>query len=72
MTDIPKNTKATIKRLLGQQKGSLIVIVLATLVSIGLYAVTPLILGRAIDQKYECFRNRSYDSYFSKILRTYV
>lgn len=53
VTDVPKNSKATIKRLLAlllQQKGSLVVIVLATLVSMGLFAATPLILGRAIDR----------------------
>ncbi|WP_088186842.1 ABC transporter ATP-binding protein [Desulfosporosinus sp. FKA] len=53
VTDVPKNSKATIKRLLAlllQQKGALVVIVLATLVSMGLFAATPLILGRAIDR----------------------
>ncbi|MNW46208.1 putative ABC transporter ATP-binding protein [compost metagenome] len=53
MEDVPKNSKATIKRLLGllfQQKWSLIVILLSTFASIGLFTATPLILGRAIDK----------------------
>jgi ATP-binding cassette subfamily B multidrug efflux pump len=51
--DVPKNSKDTIRRLLGlllQQKRALVVILLSTLISIGLYTITPLILGRAIDQ----------------------
>lgn len=52
MDDVPKNSKAAIKRLLSllmQQKWLLLVVVFATLASIGLFAVTPLILGRAVD-----------------------
>lgn len=50
--DAPKNTKATIKRLLkvlSQQKVLLIFILLATLSSIALYAITPMIIGVMID-----------------------
>lgn len=50
--DVPKNSKVTIKRLLEllmQQKWMLLVVVFSTLAGIGLFAVTPLILGRAID-----------------------
>lgn len=70
MTDIPKNTKATTRRLLElllQQKRSLIVIVLATLVSIGLYAATPLILGKAIDQLIEGIREHGLGGGFSAL-----
>lgn len=70
MTDVPKNTKATTKRLLElllQQKRSLIVIVLATLVSIGLYAATPLILGKAIDQLIEGIREHGFGGGFSAL-----
>lgn len=52
MEDIPKDSNAAIKRLLRllmQQKGPLFLILFSTLVSIGLFAVTPLILGRATD-----------------------
>lgn len=52
LEDTPKNTLAAIKRLLEllmQQKWKLLVVVFFTLGGIGLFAVTPLILGRAID-----------------------
>lgn len=53
ITDLPKDTKGAVKRLFGlllNQKGTLVVIFIATLGNIGLYASTPLILGKAIDQ----------------------
>ncbi|WP_101696301.1 ABC transporter ATP-binding protein [Clostridium minihomine] len=53
ITDLPKDTKGAVKRLFGlllNQKGALVVILIATLGNIGLYASTPLILGKAIDQ----------------------
>lgn len=50
--DIPQNTKATVKRLLGRmarQKGRLIVVVAATLLSSAAFAALPLAVGNGID-----------------------
>lgn len=74
MTDAPKNTKATIKRLLGllmQQKSSLIVIIFATLVSIGLYTVSPLILARVIDKLIEGIKQHGLGGGFSFLADTF-
>lgn len=70
MSDVPKNAKATAKRLLRlllQQKRALMVIVLATLVSIGLYAATPLILGKAIDQLIVGIKEHGFGGGFSAL-----
>ncbi|MEO1815768.1 MAG: ABC transporter ATP-binding protein [Acetobacterium sp.] len=53
MEDIPKNSKASAKRLMGlllKQKGALLIILLTAVVSNGLYALTPIIMGKALDQ----------------------
>lgn len=53
MEDIPKNSKASAKRLMGlllKQKSALLIILLAAVVSNGLYAFTPIIMGKALDQ----------------------
>ena len=53
MEDIPKNSKASAKRLMAlllKQKAALLIILLAAVVSNGLYAVTPIIIGKALDQ----------------------
>lgn len=50
--DIPQNTKNTVKRLLNrlaEQKGKLFMIVFTAMLSSLAYAVTPLMVGRAID-----------------------
>lgn len=50
--DIPKNTKETVKRLLGRlsrQKGKLVLIVVSALFSCLTFALTPLAVGAAID-----------------------
>lgn len=50
--DIPQNTKATVKRLLGRlarQKKKLIVAVIATLLSSAAFTVLPLAVGKGID-----------------------
>ncbi|WNS45215.1 ABC transporter ATP-binding protein [Paenibacillus sp. MMS20-IR301] len=73
MTDVPKNSKATIKRLLELlmlQKGPLSLIVFATFVSIGLYTVTPLILGRAIDQLIEGIQEQGLSGGFGMLYNT--
>ncbi len=52
MEDVPQNSTVAIKRLMRlllQQRGPLLLILFSTLVSIGLFAVTPLILGKAVD-----------------------
>lgn len=69
-SDVPQNTKATTKRLLGlllQQKKSLLIIGLATLASIGLFAATPLILGKAIDQLIDAIREPGSGGGFSML-----
>ncbi len=53
MEDVPQNTKATIRRLFGlllQQKGKLIIVLIATVLSAAAYAVLPLLIGVAVDQ----------------------
>lgn len=68
MEDVPKNSKAAVKRLLGlllQQKWRLIAVVFATLAGIGLFAVTPLILGRAIDALIVGIRGQEYGNSFA-------
>ncbi|MDF2986179.1 MAG: transport system ATP-binding and permease protein [Eubacterium sp.] len=70
MTDTPKNTKAAMKRLLGlllQQKRALAVIILSTLASMGLYTITPLILGRAIDQLIKAIKAQGYGGGFTAL-----
>jgi ATP-binding cassette subfamily B protein len=65
--DTPKNTKAVIRQLLGQlmqQKKALIVIITATLASIGLYTATPLILGIAIDRLLDGIKEHGYGGSF--------
>lgn len=48
MADAPQNTRKTIKRLIAlllEQEVAVVLIILSTLLSIGLFAVTPLIYG---------------------------
>lgn len=74
MTDAPQNTKATIKRLLGllmKQKSSLFVIILATLISIGLYTVSPLILAKVIDKLIEGIKEHGFGGGFSFLADTF-
>ncbi len=71
MEDVPKNSKAVIKRLLSlllQQKVRLLVVVSATLVGIGLYAVTPLILGRAIDALVQGINEQGFGGGFEMLM----
>ena len=52
MEDVPQNTKATVRRLLsrlGRQKGRLLVVTTATLLSSAAYAAIPLLVGMALD-----------------------
>ncbi len=52
MEDVPNNAKSTIRRLfalLARQKGKLIAILVATVLSSASYAAVPLLVGRAID-----------------------
>lgn len=59
--DIPKDTKAAVKKLLGllgNQKKELLVIILTVLAGIGLFAITPLIMGQAIDMLIEGIRTQ--------------
>lgn len=53
MEDVPQNTKDTVKRLfkqLAKQKGKLILVALATLLSSGAYAAIPLVIGLGLDR----------------------
>ena len=68
--DVPKNSKTAIKRFFGllmQQKWTLIVVVFATLVSIGLFAITPLILGRAIDALIQGVKEQGFGGGFTML-----
>ncbi len=59
MADAPQNTRKTIKRLIAlllEQKVAVVLIILSTLLSIGLFAVTPLIMGWAIDALIDSLR----------------
>ncbi|MFT4007827.1 MAG: ABC transporter ATP-binding protein [Lacrimispora sp.] len=61
--DIPKDTKAAVKKLLGllgNQKKELLVIILTVLAGIGLFAITPLIMGQAIDMLIEGIRTQGH------------
>lgn len=52
MEDVPQNTKATVRLLLsrlGRQKGRLLVVTAATLLSSAAYAAIPLLVGMALD-----------------------
>lgn len=63
IVDIPKDAKSTMKRLLAQlfkQKAALLVIGLATIISIGLFALTPLLMGQAIDALVNVIQARGY------------
>lgn len=70
MADVPQNTKATIKRLLGlllRQKRAMIVILIAALLEIGLYAATPLIMGKAIDLLIEGVQTHGFGGGFGML-----
>lgn len=70
MEDIPRDSRAAIGRLLAlllQQKGPLALILLSTLMSIGLFAITPLILGRAIDQLINGVQERGFGGGFEML-----
>ena len=52
MEDLPKNSKAAAKRLMGlllQQKAALIIILVAAVISSGMFAITPILMGKALD-----------------------
>lgn len=52
MEDLPKDSKAAAKRLMGlllEQKAALIIILVAAVVSSGMFAITPIIMGKALD-----------------------
>lgn len=69
--NVPKDAKVTIKRLLDllfEQKKSLIVILFATMASIGMFAATPLILGTAIDRLVERIQLHSFGGGFSVLI----
>lgn len=66
--DIPKNTKATLKRLLkylGKQKRKLLLITFMAMLSSGLYGIIPLVVGQAIDSLLKAIQN--YDGTSSVI-----
>ncbi|WP_099466840.1 ABC transporter ATP-binding protein [Konateibacter massiliensis] len=68
--DIPKNTKATLQKLvtlLLAQKKALVIIIIATIGSIGLYVATPLILGVAIDQLIDGIKQHGYGGGFGML-----
>ncbi|MVX64559.1 ATP-binding cassette domain-containing protein [Clostridium chromiireducens] len=58
--DIPKNTKKTIKRLMGRlaaQKEQLIIVGISALLGSAAYAVMPLLVGRAINNLIKAIKN---------------
>ena len=59
VSDIPQNTKATVKRLLkrlSNQKGKLILVLLTALLSSAAYALMPLMVGAGIDNLLKALR----------------
>ncbi|MBI4858560.1 MAG: ABC transporter ATP-binding protein [Acetobacterium woodii] len=53
MEDMPKNSKATARRLMGlllKQKRALLIILLAAVVSNAMFALSPIVMGKALDQ----------------------
>lgn len=70
MADAPQNTRKTIKRLIAlllEQKVAVVLIILSTLLSIGLFAVTPLIMGWAIDALIDNLRVNGPGGGFSEL-----
>jgi ATP-binding cassette subfamily B protein len=70
MADIPKNSKASAKRLMGlllEQKGALLIILLAAVVSNGLFAFTPIIMGKALDQLIQAISDYGIGGSFDKL-----
>ncbi len=60
MEDVPNNTKATVRRLfklLGQQKGKLIAVIIFAVLSCAAYASIPMIVGIAIDNLLDALRS---------------
>lgn len=78
LEDTPKDTRATIKRLLEllmEQKWMLIAVIFCVISGIGLFAATPLILGRAIDALIDGMREYGFGGGFdivSKILQGHL
>ncbi|KNZ40813.1 ABC transporter ATP-binding protein [Acetobacterium bakii] len=71
MEDIPKNSKASAKRLMGlllKQKGALLIILLAAIVSNGLYAFTPIIMGKALDQLIQAISTNGVSGSFENLI----
>lgn len=63
--DIPQNTKQTLRRLmtrLARQKGKLLVVIFTALLSSLSYALTPLMVGRAIDNLLEVIKGSGIQS----------
>ncbi|PKM59435.1 MAG: ABC transporter [Firmicutes bacterium HGW-Firmicutes-4] len=70
MEDIPKNSKASAKRLMAlllKQKGALLIILLAAVVSNGLYALTPIIMGKALDQLIQAISTNGIGGSFEQL-----
>lgn len=60
VSDIPQNTKATVKRLLkrlSNQKGKLFLVLLTALLSSAAYALIPLMVGAGIDNLLQALKN---------------
>lgn len=60
VSDIPQNTKATVKRLLkrlSNQKGKLFLVLLTALLSSAAYALIPLMVGAGIDNLLKALKN---------------
>jgi ATP-binding cassette subfamily B protein len=71
MEDIPKNSKASAKRLMAlllKQKGALLIILLAAVVSNGLYAFTPIIMGKALDQLIQAISTNGIGGSFEQLV----
>jgi ATP-binding cassette subfamily B protein len=70
MEDIPKNSKASAKRLMAlllKQKGALLIILLTAVVSNGLYALTPVIMGKALDQLIQAISTNGIGGSFEQL-----
>ncbi|MEA4804761.1 ABC transporter ATP-binding protein [Acetobacterium wieringae] len=72
MEDIPKNSKLAAKRLMWlllKQKWALLIILLAAAISSGLFALTPIIMGKALDQLIQTIRANGLSGSYEQLAK---
>ncbi|MBU4438683.1 MAG: ABC transporter ATP-binding protein, partial [Acetobacterium sp.] len=70
MEDMPKNSKATARRLMGlllKQKGALLIILLAAVVSNAMFALSPIVMGKALDQLIQVISTNGFGGSFEQL-----